>query len=390
MMKGFSYFAPLRIIFETGAINKIGQVCARNGRRVLLVVGKNHLFRNGVIDVILDAFKRTEKIEEVEVFNETPQNPDSESVEKAKQLILSKQLDLVVAVGGGSAMDLAKAASICAKNNINFIDVYKHPRLPLLDAYPVVCSPTTSGSGSEVTKYAVINENSLKIKVAIGSEALFPRVSLIDPQLTYTMPKEVIANTGFDALSHAIEAFSSKSSSPITDAYCREAISIIGVHLPQAFNKNKESMDNMSLAAMFAGMALNVGRASLPHALEHALSAYNPSLPHGLGLSMVMPGFLKRAYRCNLEKFAQVAYLLGEDISNKKLDDAAKLCVDAVEKLKSKIGLNKNLKDFGFDKKTVDEMVENTLWTMEHGIKNSPCQFSVNEIKNIYYEALED
>jgi len=389
-MKGFTYYAPLRVVFERGAIKQVGQYVARNGSRVLLVVGKKHLRESGKLDLILKRLQAVKKIESVIIFDKTEQNPDIELIHEARDLIIQHKLNVVLAVGGGSAMDLAKIASICAKQKKGVMDLVKDSALPILQAYPIVCSPTTAGSGSEVTRYAVFNNNKEKIKMAMSSESLYPKVSLIDPELTFTMPKSVIANTGFDAFSHALEAYTSRSSCPITDAYCREAISLIHTYLYESYSeKSERAMEGMSLAAMFGGMALNVGRASLPHALEHSLSAYRPDLPHGLGLSMVMVPFVKRACKCNREKFADIAYLMGEDISTLSLDRAAEKAVDAILKLKMELGLTQTLKDFGFTREEIDEMVEKTFFTMEHGLKNSPCEFGKDDVKNIYYEALE-
>ena len=389
-MMDFMFYTPLRVVFEREGIRDVGRYVSRNGNRVLLVTGKRHLKEDGKLDEILESLKRTEKIEDVFIFNNTPQNPDIEAINQARDVIVKHNLNVVLAVGGGSSMDLAKAASICAKHKRDIMDIFNDPALPVLDAYPIICSPTTSGSGSEVTKYVVFNDNKKKLKMAMSSEGFFPKVSLIDPELTYSMPKEIIANTGFDALSHAIEAYTSRSACPVTDAYCREAISLIHTYLVDAYKtKNQRAMDNMSLAAMFAGMALNVGRASLPHALEHSLSAYRPNLPHGLGLSMVMVPFMKRAFRCNMVKFADIAYFLGESISNDSLENAAERSIDVVVKFKEQLNLKYTLKDFGFDKKEIDNLVDNTLFTMEHGLKNSPCNFTEKDVRDIYYEALE-
>ncbi len=389
-LKWFNFYAPLRIVFEKGSIKQIGQFTARNGSRVLLVTGRKHLRETGKLELILRSLRQSRKIEEVIVFDKTPQNPDVEAIHEARDIIMKNRLNVIVAVGGGSSMDLAKIASVCAKNKSNVMDLYSNPALPVMKGYPIICSPTTSGSGSEVSKFAVFNNNVKKYKLALGSEAFYPKVSLIDPELTYSMPKSVIANTGFDALSHSIEAYVSNSSCPITDAYCREALSLIHTYLAISYSKHDvDAMNNMSLAAMFAGMALNAGRACLPHAMEHALSAYRPELPHGLGLSMVILPFLKRSYKCNQAKFADIAYLLGEDIANKNLNSAAEMCIVAVEKIKDKLNLKQSLKDFGFDKKEIDDMVERTFFSMEHGIKNSPCEFDKKDIKEMYYEALE-
>ena len=385
----FKYYVPIRIIFGKGSINKIAQYTARNGNRVLLVTGRRHLKETGILDKILEAFKKTKKIEEVIHFNNVRENPTIEQVDEAKDLILKHNLNVVVAVGGGSAMDLAKAASIAAKQRKSVKELLGNPEVNVMDTYPIICSPTTSGSGSEATKYAVISDDERKIKMALSTESIYPTVSIVDPQLTYTMPKNTIANTGFDALSHAIEAFTSKSASPITDAYCSEALKLIGENLLESYkSQNPEAMENMSLAAMLAGLALNVGRAALPHAMEHALSAYNPDLPHGLGLAMVMTPFLKRMYRCNPSKFAEIAELLGENLNGNMDETAAEKVITAVENLKGKIGLNRRLSEFGFDEKLIHEMVEKSFWTMEHGIKNSPCEVTKEEVEKMYLEAL--
>ena len=384
----FLYYAPLRIDFARNRISKIASYAARNGNRVLLVTGRNHLRQTGILDKIIESFKKNSKVEEFIVFDKARENPNTELIDTASQIINENSLNVVVAVGGGSSMDLAKAASISSKQKKPIWQLIKEPAISVCDAFPIICSPTTSGSGSEVTKYAVINNDTEKLKIAIANEHIYPKVSLIDPALTYTMSSQTIANTGFDALSHALEAYTSNSSSPITDGYCRQAISLIGDNLAKAYKKQEDAMDNMSLAAMFAGMALNVGRASLPHAMEHSLSAYKPDLPHGLGLSMVTIPFLKRITDCVPEKMADIAYLLSENIANCGLKEAAFMAVEAVEKIKDSVGLNKKLSDFGFDKETVKEMLDKTYQTMEHGIENSPCGFKKEDILNMYFEVL--
>lgn len=384
----FLYYAPLRIDFGRNRISKIASYAARNGNRVLLVTGKNHLKQTGILDKIINSFKKSGKIEELIVFDKARENPNAELIDAASQIMNENSLNVVVAVGGGSSMDLAKAASISAKQKKPIWQLTKDPTISVCDAFPVVCSPTTSGSGSEVTKYAVINNDTEKLKIAIANEHIYPKVSLIDPTLTYTMSTQTTANTGFDALSHAVEAYTSNSSSPITDGYCRQAVSLVGDNLTKAYKKQEDAMDNMSLAAMFAGMALNVGRASLPHAMEHSLSAYKPDLPHGLGLSMVAVPFLKRITDCVPEKMADIAYLLGENIANCELKEAAFKAVEAVEKIKDSVGLNKKLSDFGFDKEVLEEMLDKTYQTMEHGIENSPCNFTKEDILNMYLEVL--
>jgi alcohol dehydrogenase class IV len=385
----FIYYAPLRIVYAKNSINKIAQYTARNGSRVLLVTGKKHLKNSGILDKVLELFKNSKKIEHVTLFNKAEENPDTDIVNEAASLMLENNLNVVVGIGGGSTMDLSKAASISAKQKMPIEVIMNNPDINIMEAYPIICSPTTSGSGSEVTKYTVINNIKEGTKRAIGSETIYPKVSLIDPTLTYSMGKSTIANTGFDALSHAIEAYTSNSSSPITDAYCRQAISLISENLEPAYkDHNEKAMDNMSLAAMLSGMALNVGRASLPHAMEHSLSAYKKDLPHGLGLSMILGEFVEKASSCRCEKFADIAYLMGEDISNMTLEKAAKKAKNAIDKLKQSINLNHRLSEFGFNEEILNDLVKDTFWTMEHGINNSPCNFTKDDVLSIYKKSL--
>ncbi len=383
----FNYYAPLRIVFAEGAISNIAKLTARNGSRVLLVIGRHHLKESGMLDKILSLFFSNKKIEKLILFDKATANPDVSIVDEAAQIIKKNNLNIVVAVGGGSSMDLAKAASVSARYNRPIWDIICDNDLFITDALPVICVPTTSGSGSEVTKYAVLNNNDKKVKVAISSEAIYPKVSIIDPELTYTMNPHIAASTGFDALSHAIEAYTSNSSSCITDMYCEKAISIIAAYLRNAVKKDRESMKQMSFAAALGGLALNIGRASLPHAMEHALSAYNPGLAHGFGLAIIMEEFIQRAYKYNENKFANIAYLLDRSAERRESRAAEKLPA-IINALKKDIGLNQKLSDFGFDEKVVKDMVENTFWTMKHGIENAPGKFSKSDIEDMYIKCL--
>ena len=384
----FDYYAPLRIVFGEGAISNIAKLTARNGNRVLLVTGISHLKKSGVLDKILSLFSSNKKIEKLIIFDKATANPDIDTVNEAAQIIKNNNLNIVVAIGGGSSMDLAKAASISARYDRPIWDIICDNDLYITNALPVICAPTTSGSGSEVTKYAVLNNNDKKVKVAISSEAIYPKVSIVDPELTYTMNHQIAASTGFDTLSHAIEAYTSNSASEITDIYCEKVFSIVGEHLKNAIKKDKESMKQMSFAAILGGLALNIGRASLPHAMEHALSAYKPELAHGVGLSIIMEEFINRAYSYNESKFANIAYLLYRFNECKKESRVAKKLPNIINTLKKEIGLNQRLSDFGFDKNMVEDMVENTFWTMKHGIENAPGKFSKSDIKDMYIRCL--
>lgn len=384
----FDYYAPLRIVFKEGAISNIAKLTARNGNRVLLVTGRSHLKKSGMLDKILSLFDSNKKIEELILFDKASTNPDVSVVDEAAQIIKSNNLNIIVAIGGGSSMDLAKAASISAEYDRPIWDIMCDNNFYITKALPVICSPTTSGSGSEVTKYAVLNNNDKNIKVAISSEAIYPKVSIVDPELTYTMSPQIAASTGFDTLSHAIEAYTSNSASEITDIYCEKVFSLVSEHLKNAIKKDKKSMKQMSFAATLGGLALNIGRASLPHAMEHALSAYKSSLAHGLGLSILMGEFINRAYSYNESKFAKIAYLLDKSVGSEKEHDAAKKLPGIINKLKKDINLDHKLSDFGFDENMVENMVENTFWTMEHGIENTPGGFSKSDIKDMYIKCL--
>jgi len=376
----FRYFIPTRIVFGSGVFNNAGKSIRDIGKKAIVVTGKKHLKTSGRLENLLQQLKENDV--DFVLFDEVVSNPDVDIVDEGAETSQKNGCDFVLAMGGGSPMDTAKAIAICAAERGRIWDYMTGKRIPRR-ALPIVCIPTTAGTGSEVTRFSVINNNKERLKLPISSDVIYPRISFVDPMLTLSMSEEVTKNAGFDALSHAIEAYTSRSASPLTDGWATLAMKLIHENLKLCIEEpqNIKARERMSLAALLAGLALNIGRASLPHALEHPLSAYNTSLAHGRGLALLYVAWIRFSFKGNREKFARIAQILGE-----KRD--AERCADAMEKFLQKIGITDRLSHYGFNEKTISDIVDNTYHTMIRGIKNNPLPATKEEIIEMYLHSL--
>lgn len=376
----FRYFIPTKIVFGSGAFNNVGKGVRDIGRRTIVVTGKKHLKTDKTLENLLQQLKENDV--DFVLFDKVMPNPSDEIVDRGAEVSRKSSCDFVLSVGGGSAMDTAKGIAICTIEG-GGIWGYITGKRAARKALPIVCIPTTAGTGSEVTKFSVINNNKERIKLPISSEIIYPYLSFVDPMLTLNMPEEVTKDVGFDALSHAIEAYTSRSASPLTDGWATLAMKLIYKNLKLCIKEpqNIRARESMSLAALLAGLALNIGRASLPHAMEHSLSAYNTSLAHGRGLALLYVAWIRLSFKGNREKFAHIAQILGEEKD-------AERCADAMEKFLQKIGIVDRLSRYGFDEKIILDIVDNTYHTMNHGVKNNPLLATKEEIIEIYQRSL--
>jgi alcohol dehydrogenase len=220
----FEHYSPTRIVFGRGKFGDLPNFLPTDAGRILVVTRKRSSKENGSLEILQDSLKRTGKV--CFVFDKVEQNPSTKTVNTGARFVREKSPDLVVGLGGGSAMDTAKCIALLAKNDGDIEDYIrgkKASNLPL----PIVAIPTTAGTGSEVTQYAVVTDSKLNTKGAYAGPEIFPMLALLDPELTLSMPKEVTVNTGVDALTHAIEGYLSNRATPISDILALESVKII-------------------------------------------------------------------------------------------------------------------------------------------------------------------
>ncbi|MBP1157009.1 alcohol dehydrogenase class IV [Paenibacillus sp. PvR052] len=260
-----------------------------------------------------------------DIFDEVEPNPTSQVVDKAIQFLRQGKYDLVLAVGGGSSIDTAKAIAAMANNTGSILDYEGVNKLPN-PSLTLVAIPTTAGTGSEATSSTVVTNTQTLFKTAILSPYLYPKLAILDPELTLNLPPAITAATGMDALTHAIESYTSKLASPVSQAFAIHAVKMIGENLHKAYfvGTDMESRENMLAASFIAGIAFAHSRLGNVHAISHTFGGVF-NIPHGIANATLLPYVLAFNLPACPEKFKDIAAALGElSVGYRRLKQAGK------------------------------------------------------------------
>jgi alcohol dehydrogenase class IV len=370
-------------------LREIGELVSPLGARALLAIDP-FLVETGVsdrVESILDA----SGVATVRYADIAP-NPSCFKADEAATLAREHESEFVIALGGGSAMDFGKGVAVLAANpgtcwqyTERTDQAVRRPGSVL----PVVAVPTTAGTGSEATHYAVFNNPAIREKSTIVSPKIFPRLALVDPELTYTMPRELTASTGFDALSHAIEAVISLNSTPFARLAGIEAIRLIAGNLPDAVANGShiEARAAMSWAAALAGAAIGSGGVALPHAIAQPVSGLTGA-PHGATISACMVNILSLSFDAAPRAFAAIAEAMQPTDGSLPTSEQAALCPALVAALMDEIGLQVHYSDFGMTEEDIDKATHIALTGYSHDIKCHPREVTEADIRRIYRECL--
>jgi alcohol dehydrogenase class IV len=289
-MKAFSYCMPTRIVMERGAIEKLGELMPK-ANSVTVVTGRGFARRTGLCDR-LESILRKAGVREVS-FSSVTSNPTVSQVEAAGKLARETGAELLIGLGGGSAMDAAKGAAVLATNRkplVELFPIHRFEHAPL----PLICIPTTAGTGSETTQYAIINNDEGTDKLNLNSPRTFPVLALLDPELSVTMPKDITADTGLDALSHAVEGYLTRRSQPLGDSLALESIRAVRDNLPAAVRDGRDldARAGMLYAAGVAGMVIAQAGTTVLHALGYYLTL-RYGVPHGRANGALLGHYFK-------------------------------------------------------------------------------------------------
>lgn len=360
-MKDFIFRLPTRVLFGEGSIEKIGEESKRfGGKKAFLVTGKTSTKNSPYFQVALASLEKAGF--EIKVYSEVEADPSIETVDEGARQINEWEADIVIAFGGGSPMDAAKSMAILQTNEGSIADYIRKVKTIQRPGLPVVCIPTTAGTGSEVTAGAVTTDKKAKEKIGLTHDYLFPKLAIIDPQIHESMPPSVTAATGLDALTHAIEAYVATSAHPISDALCLYAIRMIGENLRRAVanGKDLEARGKMALASLIAGAGFaNVGLGAV-HGIAHPIGAQF-GISHGVANALMLPYVMEYNLIGELSKFKEIAVALGEDVQGLTLRDAAKKSVEAVVKLKEDLGVPHTLKEVGIGKEAIPAIIKDAI-----------------------------
>lgn len=344
-----SFLSP-RIIFGLNSIEKIGELLNEIGARNYFLVSDEVLKNIGIVDKVLKNLSDLNG----DVFIVKPREPYIEDAEEIADKARKGSYEVVVGIGGGSVLDLAKTAAM-ARKNLKPIPEYLGRNKVKNKGVPMILIPTTSGTGSEVSQAIVLSEPD-GVKVAIWDPKVLPDVALVDPVLTSSMPPKVTASSGLDALSHAIEALMSKHANPITDGLAVEAIRLIFKYLPGAFvnGQSMEARYNMSLAALMAGLAFSNSSLTAGHAISYTYS-HKYRVPHGIACGLALPYIMIYNTPAIMDKFILIAKAIGERAENPF--DATERVVRRVLDLIKMVKMPTTLKEIGVAEGELSEFV---------------------------------
>lgn len=353
-MAGYAVQMPKRVVFGEGVEEKIGAEAKGLRAKKALIVTDEIIEKTGLLDKVERPLKEAV---EVDVFDKVESEPTLEAAETIAKAARAAKYDLIVGVGGGSVMDMAKVASAAASNPEQGVSDFMGANKIVNPSVPKILVPTTAGTGAEATPFILIIVE-LK-KKAIASPYNLADVILISPSLTATMPAKVTASTGMDALSHAIEAFLSLGSNPLTDSFALEAIRKIADNLEKAFSHgdNLDARLKMAIAAMLAGMAFGNAGVIAGHAAAHTFGA-KYKIPHGVSATLALPYIMEYNAPVAKEKLAKVAREMGEDISGLTEEEAASKAVARVKNMLKKLELPTRLADLDVPEDALPELAE--------------------------------
>lgn len=362
-MKSYNFYIPTRVVFGKKTITELNSYIPASVSKILIVTDQTIAKKTDIITRISHILNY-----KLAIFQDTEENPSFENIEQGADFAKSTKADFIIGVGGGSSMDAAKGIAILAVNNgklDDYINGKEFENSPL----PIICVPTSSGTGSEVTPYAVFTDKYQKIKTAIAHDKIFPKTAIIDPELTYSMPEQVIINTGLDALTHSIEAFLSTESFDLNDQLALQSIEIIIDNLGNAAMGYRPSMDKMAHASMLGGIVIAHASTILPHIMGYPLTVHY-NIPHGKANAIILPAFLKFMNQNSTDKMKVKTILEMFDY------------VGGVEKFIKTLGVSTKLSDYGISKNEFAQFARKTI--VKADIKITPVELTEESIISIY------
>lgn len=329
-----------------------------------------------------EVINRLGNVFKISIFDDVEPNPKDITVENGLRLFKEKNCDSILGLGGGSPMDTAKAIAAMSTNpgRINEycgVGKLKNPAAPLL------LIPTTAGTGSEVSRGAVITDSSRNYKMLILSWFLAPKVAILDPKLTVSLPPRTTAWTGVDALTHAIEAYVSTFANPITDIFALGAIRLISANLREAVKngKNLDARSNMLLGSLLAGVATANARLGNVHALAHPVGGHFDT-PHGLTCAVLLPIVMEFNLGAALKKFANIAEAMSKEVKGLSEKEAARKAIEAVRELCVDLEIPENLSELGVNEEAIPQMVKDAAI-----LPSNPRETTKEDLAKLYKSA---
>jgi len=385
MMQTYQFKCPSIIVSGPGAAKEVGTYGKGSGKKALIVTD-NLLEKIGLLEDIKKSLEASGI--SFAIYDKVVMEPTMEHADEGLKVYRESGADFLIAIGGGSPIDTAKAISALATNPGKVNDFEGPNKIPKPGA-PLIAIPTTAGTGSEVTQFTIITDTVRNVKMLIASPMIMPKVALVDPMMTLKMPQGITAATGLDALTHAIEAYVSVKAQPITDALALHAIRLISENLRLAWcnGDNIPSRINMMTGALEAGLSFSNSSVALVHGMARPIGAYF-HVAHGISNAALLTTVIEFSVPGNPKRYADIAQAMGEVTAGLSVLDAAYLAVKAVKKMTDDLKVPP-LRGLGVDEKKFDsivnQMAADAIASGSPG--NNPRKATKEEIVELYRKA---
>lgn len=401
MRTTWTFHTAGQLLFGSDAVAQIGEQVRRLGVSRLYLVTDAALVKAGILDRVRGPLQATGVT--VDVFDGGVPEPPITLAEQCAAHARSQNAQAILGLGGGSNMDLAKIVAVLVSHGGSVRDYVGDDRIPG-PILPLICVPTTAGTGSEVSGASVLTDTENQMKVGVLSNYLRPRLALVDPRLTASCPPKVTADSGIDALTHAIEAYTAVDNEdfplpsgertiyqgrhPMGDMLAEKAIRVIGANLRQAVRNggDAKAREGMALGATLAGMAFSNVGVAVVHALEYPIGGLT-HCSHGAGNGLLLPFVMQFNLPARVSRFADIAHWLGEETAGLDENAAAQRAIAAVERLKADIGIPPRLRDLGVTADQLPKLAEKAF-AVKRILRVNPRPVTAADLEEILRAAL--
>jgi alcohol dehydrogenase class IV len=380
-----TFYLPTRIVTGEGCFDALAGHATQLGQRALLVCGAGSLRREGRLDQAVAALRSAGLA--VTVYDAVSAEPTLDMVQRGMDLAHTDGSQVVIGIGGGSAMDTAKAIAGLCTHPFPIRAYFDGEREVGDGGLPWIGVPTTAGTGAEVTKNAVLSWPERNLKSSLRHDAWFARVVLVDPELTLTVPPDITAATGSDALTQAIESYTSTGAMEVTDALAEDAIRRIGCYLERAYRNGQDlaARAEMMYGSLLAGCAMSNARLGGVHGIAHPLGARH-HIPHGVACGLLLPYVMAYNVTYATDKYARISRALGIGTGGQDPVSAAEGVVDAVRELLARVNMPQHLSRYGVSRESFAAIIQDSL--SQGSLKSNPRPLAAQDVEAILSAAL--
>ncbi len=394
-MRNFDFTMPTKFFVGAGQVNVLKDIAGQYGKKAMLCAAKDTMRQLGFLDRVADLLRQAGV--EVAVIDDVEPNPKDIDIDRQTKYFIEQGCDFTVGLGGGSALDTAKAlAFMAAQGNYSVRDFLaggsKSDLSDVKQPYPVICITTTAGTGSEATKWFVVTDTVNHDKPGVGHDLLMPSVSIIDAELMMSMPPSVTRAVGIDVLFHAMEAYLAHPANAFTDMCALEALRLVVKYLGRAISDGKndlEARENMAWANTLGGIVIGEGNSGTVaiHALGHSIGGQTGAA-HGLTMCPLAVPYLKMTWDADIDRHAALTRVFGYGDDSMTKAQLAAMCPEAMQGVLEKFGCNVTMRDLGVTEAMIEPMTDSVFNTMAGVLNNSLKKLTREDVVKLYREAL--